>query len=168
MVLDEPTNDLDIETLDLLQEQLFDFPGTVLIISHDRNFIDNIATQTYVFEGNGKVQEYIGGYQDYLRQRADENNEKPTQIAPSKVEPTKSKTQLSSKNKLSFNEQYELKNLPQEIEKLEADLEKINAQMMEAGFYQQEADVVQRITQEHKTISKILEQKYQRWDILEQ
>ena len=168
LVLDEPTNDLDIETLDLLQEQLFDFPGTVLIISHDRNFIDNIATQTYVFEGNGKVQEYIGGYQDYLRQRANGSNEKPAQPNQSKVEPVKSTPQQSTKNKLSFNEQYELKNLPQEIEKLEADLEKINAQMMEAGFYQQEADVVQRITQEHKTISKILEQKYQRWDILEQ
>ena len=168
LVLDEPTNDLDIETLDLLQEQLFDFPGTVLIISHDRNFIDNIATQTYVFEGNGKVQEYIGGYQDYLRQRANGSNEKPAQPNQSKVEPVKSTPQQSTKNKLSFNEQYELKNLPQEIEKLEADLEKINAQMMEAGFYQQEADVVQRITQEHKTISEILEQKYQRWDILEQ
>ncbi|MFK8013191.1 MAG: ATP-binding cassette domain-containing protein [Marinicellaceae bacterium] len=165
LVLDEPTNDLDIETLDLLQEQLFEFPGTVLLISHDRDFIDNVATQTYVFEGEGKVQEYVGGYQDYLVQRPDPKKEKE-QIEKSKTIKPENKASQSS-NKLSFKDQFELDNLPKEIDKLESQLEELNTQMAQPDFYQEDAHVIKQTTNKQLSITEELDQKYQRWDELE-
>jgi len=163
LVLDEPTNDLDMETLDLLQEQLYEFPGTVLLISHDRDFIDQIATQTYVFEEKGHIQEYVGGYQDYLVQRPEvqkANVQKEKKGKPSNQSP-------STVKKLSFKEQFELDNLPKEIDKLEAQLEELNNIMAESDFYQKNAHTVKQTTQKQKKTSDELTQKYARWDVLE-
>lgn len=165
LVLDEPTNDLDMETLDLLQEQLFDFPGTVLLISHDRDFIDKIATQTYVFEDEGKIQEYVGGYQDYLVQRPDVNKSDDIKKKNKAVKSTNKSNTTSYK--LSFKDQYELDNLPKEIDKLEAQLHVINDCMNQSGFYQKDDHLVKQTTEKHKKLSEILEQKYLRWDKLE-
>ncbi len=164
LVLDEPTNDLDIETLDLLQEQLFEFPGTVLLISHDRDFIDNVATQTYVFEGEGKIQEYVGGYQDYLVQRPDVIKQK-TEANKTNSKPENQNSQTS--NKLSFKEQFELDNLPKEIDKLEAQLEIFNNEMAQSDFYQKDAHLIKQTTNKQQKLTKELEQKYQRWSELE-
>jgi ATP-binding cassette subfamily F protein uup len=165
LVLDEPTNDLDMETLDLLQEQLFEFPGTVLLISHDRDFIDNIATQTYVFEKNGHIQEYIGGYQDYLNQKPKEDKipvqNQNTQIEQSQ-EPAKPKA-----DRLTFKQQYELENLPKEIEKLETQLAEINIEMAQSDFYQKEQNLITTTTKKHQKLSDDLAHKYKKWDELE-
>jgi len=170
LVLDEPTNDLDIETLDLLQEQLFEFPGTVLLISHDRDFIDNVATQTYVFEADDKIQEYVGGYQDYLVQRPKITKIQSNKIQSNKIKSNNSKaanTSSPSLNKLSFKDQYELDNLPKEIDKLEAQLQEINDSMNQIGFYQKDKHLVKQTTQKHNKLQQALEKKYQRWDELE-
>ncbi len=166
LVLDEPTNDLDMETLDLLQEQLYEFPGTVLLISHDRDFIDKVATQTYVFEDNAHIQEYVGGYQDYLIQRPEKVKE--TKVKPKAVvEEKKKDTQKSNSKKLSFKEQYELDNIPNEIDKLEGQLDELNSQMAEADFFQKDAHTIKQVTQKQQKLSKELEIKYARWSELE-
>ncbi len=165
LVLDEPTNDLDMETLDLLQEQLYEFPGTVLLISHDRDFIDNVATQTYVFEDNAHIQEYVGGYQDYLVQRPDEVKESK---AKTKVESVKkNNTSVTEVKKLSFKEQYELDNLPKEIDKLEGQLGGLNAQMAQADFFQKDAHTIKQVTQKQQKLSNELEEKFARWEELD-
>ena len=165
LVLDEPTNDLDIETLDLLQEQLFDFPGTVLLISHDRDFIDRVATQTYVFEGNKKIQEYVGGYQDYLLQKP-KTVKGETIKTTEKINKTIVKSSVTS-NKLSFKEQYELDNLPAEIEKLEIQIAQIDEQMSQPEFYKSESYQVKQLSKKLKELTIELEQKYQRWGELD-
>ncbi|VAW46960.1 Bis-ABC ATPase Uup [hydrothermal vent metagenome] len=165
LVLDEPTNDLDIETLDLLQEQLFEFPGTVLLISHDRDFIDNVATQTYVFEGNGKIQEYVGGYKDYLIQRPNLVKTNPKKVKASTNKPTASTS--NSVNKLTFKDQFELDNIPKEIDKLESQLAELTNQMNQPEYYQQDTHIVKQTTSHHKKLKTKLEQKYQRWNELE-
>ena len=165
LVLDEPTNDLDMETLDLLQEQLFEFPGTVLLISHDRDFIDQIATQTYVFEENAHVQEYVGGYQDYLLQRPDVELSKKSNTSTN-VKTSENQTQNNLK-KLTFKDQFELDNLPKEIDKLEAQLEELTAVMSEVDFYQGDAHKVKQTTQKHQTLADLIEKKYQRWSVLD-
>lgn len=163
LVLDEPTNDLDMETLDLLQEQLSEFQGTVLLISHDRDFIDQIATQTYVFEENGHIQEYVGGYQDYLMQRPEVQK---IDVAKEKKGKPANKSNQDSK-KLSFKDQFELDNLPKEIDKLESQLDELNNIMAKADFYQQDNHTVKQTTQKQEKISKELKSKYARWDELE-
>jgi ATP-binding cassette subfamily F protein uup len=165
LVLDEPTNDLDMETLDLLQEQLYEFPGTVLLISHDRDFIDKVATQTYVFEENGHIQEYVGGYQDYLVQRPDVVKESKVKSKAETVK--KSQAPVSEVKKLTFKEQYELDNLPKEIDKLEKQLEELNTQMADEDFYQKGAHTIKQVTQKQQKLNKDLEQKFARWDELD-
>jgi ATP-binding cassette subfamily F protein uup len=167
LVLDEPTNDLDIETLDLLQEQLFDFPGTVLLISHDRDFIDNVATQTYVFEEDGHIQEYVGGYQDYLVQRPDVKKQSKAKIKTETKPAANTGNAESNAKKLSFKDQYELDNIPKEIDKLEAQLEELNAQMNQSDFYTKDTHTVKQATTKHKKLSEDLAQKYAKWDELE-
>lgn len=163
LVLDEPTNDLDMETLDLLQEQLSEFQGTVLLISHDRDFIDQIATQTYVFEENGHIQEYVGGYQDYLVQRPEVQK-----VSTQKEKKGKPSNQsASATKKLSFKDQYELDNLPKEIDKLEAQLEELNNTMTQADFFEKDAHTVKQTTQRQQKLSDELAVKYKRWDELE-
>ncbi len=140
MVLDEPTNDLDLETLDLLQELLADYPGTALIVSHDRDFLDRVATSVIVSEGAGLWREYAGGYSDMLAQRGEGvTARKAEKAAPAKKEKAVSSNgsaeKPKAKSKLSFTQQHQLKTLPETIEKLEAKLEKLQAEMNDPQLY---------------------------------
>ncbi len=163
LVLDEPTNDLDLETLELLEQLLLDFDGTLLLVSHDRAFLDNVVTSTLVFEGDGRIGEYVGGYEDWLRQRprpqaTDKQVENDCQL---KSRPKRAKT------KLSYKEQRELESLPEEIEQLEARQTELNEQIAQPDFYRCERGEVDQTLEELKALEKSLEEKYARWDELE-
>ena len=163
LVLDEPTNDLDVETLELLEELLVDFSGTVLLVSHDREFLDNVVTSTFVFEGDGVVNEYIGGYQDWLRQRPESEAQ---QGETGKKKEKESKPRAPAK-KLSYRDQRELDSLPKTIESLEARQEALHAQLGDPDFYKQQQDKVAAVTSEQEKVEKELEAAYQRWEELE-
>jgi ATP-binding cassette subfamily F protein uup len=124
LILDEPTNDLDLETLDLLQEMLGEYPGTILLVSHDRDFLDRVATSTLAAEGNGKWVEYAGGYSDMLAQRGEVAAAKPG--AP-KQKTARGALPQTTGTKLSFKDQHELKTLNAEIERLQAEIKKHEA-----------------------------------------
>lgn len=168
IVMDEPTNDLDMETLDLIQDLLFDFKGTLILISHDRDFIDNVCTQTIVFEnpvdGVYDVNEYVGGYEDYLRQRRKPDSTK----APKKSkEPMVEKPKKDNSDKLSFKEKHELEQLPAQIDQLEAQIAELSEQVCDADFYSQGEDLIKSVTSELATKEKQLQAIYDRWDELE-
>ncbi len=170
LVLDEPTNDLDIETLELLEELLLDYQGTLLLVSHDRAFLDNAVTSTLVFEGGGRIGEYVGGYTDWLRYQQN--------IAAPKVEPRRAKT-LPSANapsakkgsgksrKLSYKEQQELKALPAKIESLEAEQTRLQATVGDAAFYTQSAEEIAAMLACLNSVTGELETCYTRWEALE-
>ena len=163
LVLDEPTNDLDVETLELLEELLCNYDGTLILVSHDRTFLDNVVTSTLAFEGDGVVNEYVGGYEDWLRQSkksASNSDVKKTEIK--EVKKDKSET----KKKLSYNDQRELDSLPQIIENLEAEQEDIQKQVSEADFYKQEKSEVDNVLARLSELEKELELAYQRWEEL--
>ena len=165
LVLDEPTNDLDIDTLDLLEELLIDYKGTVLLVSHDRSFLNNVVTSTLVFEGNAVIKQYIGGYDDWLRQRKAEqtpNPGKPSAAAPK----ASSKTDASAK-KRSYKVQRELDQLPADIERLETEIGAISEQMNQPDFYQAERSVTAAIEKNLATVQEQLNHCYQRWEELE-
>jgi len=164
LVMDEPTNDLDIETLELLEELLNQFAGTLLIVSHDRAFLDNVVTSTLIFAGNGVVQEYIGGYEDYLSQRK-VNIEKPVPIH--KIEEKVDKRQTREIKKLSYKEQKELDELPKKIEELEKEQSELQLWVSNPEFYKQNAELITQTMQKLKKLEKELERAYQRWDELE-
>ncbi len=173
LVLDEPTNDLDVDTLDLLEELLLNYEGTVLLVSHDRTFINNLVTSCFVFEGNGKISEYVGSYDDWLRQRPDSsvNTSKPKAklFAEKKQAPKVAPATKADKTekKLSYNEQRELDGLPAELENLEIEIASLEAQMSETDFYKQEHSKVTAVTDQLKMLQETLEQKYARWEELE-
>lgn len=157
LVLDEPTNDLDVESLEMLESLLYAYPGTVIVISHDREFIDNIATHTIVFEGNGKLKTYYGGYSDWLSQSKEpqiEHTVKP------KIIPAPEKPKHKSSDR-------ELKTLTQHIEKLEAQMATLHAKMAQPNFYQQDEKTVKSTVDELKKLEQALVQAYQRWEELE-
>ncbi len=160
LVLDEPTNDLDVETLELLEELLANYEGTLLLVSHDRSFLNNIVTGTMVFEGNGKIGEYAGGYDDWLLQRGEQaagNTEKKTTTAEKKT----------ATRKLSNKEREELKNLPVKIEQLEAELETLQSAMTDPAFYQKPKAEIQAATERAEAIPEELEKCFERWEELE-
>ena len=165
LVLDEPTNDLDIETLDLLEELLLEFSGTLLLVSHDRAFLDNVVTSTLVFEGNGRVAEYAGGYSDWVRQRpvisapAERSPSKPVVSAPAPASPGR-------KRRLSFKESKELEALPQEIDAREQERERLYASLADPVFLRDGAAVAEaksRLASVTGEIAKLTE----RWEALE-
>jgi len=162
LVLDEPTNDLDVETLELLEELLCNYDGTLILVSHDRTFLDNVVTSTLAFEGNGIVNEYVGGYEDWLRQSKTRNKktEKKTSVKKETVKSEKKKT------KLSYKDQYELDTLPQKIETLESEQEDIQKKVSEPDFYQQEKNTVDKVLSRLSEIEKELETSYERWEEL--
>ena len=125
LVLDEPTNDLDAETLDLLEDRLLEYNGTILMVSHDREFLNNVVTSTVVFEGEGRLQEYVGGYDDWLMQR-NTSTEPPKSMA-SKEQKQKTERPPRQKQKLSYKETRELEALPQTIEALEEEKQRLTA-----------------------------------------
>jgi len=158
LVLDEPTNDLDIESLELLEAALQDYTGTLLLVSHDRAFLDNVVTQTIAAEGGGKWKEYAGGYSDWLRQRV-----LPSQEIKTKKEEQKSKP----RPKLSYKETRELEALPKEIEALEAEQRALAAKMSDAGYYKQGADTIKADQQRAAEIETLLHARLERWTTLE-
>jgi ATP-binding cassette subfamily F protein uup len=166
LVMDEPTNDLDIETLELLEEILSTYQGTLLLVSHDRKFLDNVITSTLVFEGNGKIQEYVGGYQDWLRQR--KVIEEVKQVKKKEdVKEVKPAAATAVRKKLSFKEQNELKELPQRIEKLEAELNELQAVTTQPAFYQQPQEKITAALASLQKLQVELERAYQRWTELD-
>ena len=166
LVLDEPTNDLDIETLDLLEELLMDYPGTVLLVSHDRAFINDVVTSTLVFEGDGRVNEYVGGYDDWLRQstRKNETTAVPAKAVEKMIAPG---PQKEKPRKLSFKEQKEIETLPKRIEELDAEQQQIIAAMADPAFYRSSGDKVSATRARLDALEKELAEAYQRWDELE-
>jgi len=163
LVMDEPTNDLDMETLELLEELLANFEGTLILVSHDRTFLDNVVTNTLVFEGGGRIGEYVGGYSDWLEQ-AKARPAAPA-AAPAKTEPAKAVA--AAKKKLGFKEQKELDGLPGRIEALEARQAALNADINSADFYKQDADTVKRLLAQAQALEAELETAYQRWNELD-
>jgi ATP-binding cassette subfamily F protein uup len=166
LILDEPTNDLDMETLELLEELLSDYPGTLLIVSHDRTFLDNVVTSSLIFEGNGKISEYIGGYHDWqeqtkARKKIIEAPQKPTASPSVKKDPT------NQKKKLSYKEQKELLELPQQIQNLEAEQQQLVETINNPAFYQQDATTIANTLAQCKVLEANLAKTYQRWEELE-
>ncbi|MBN2415665.1 ATP-binding cassette domain-containing protein, partial [bacterium] len=162
LVLDEPTNDLDAETLELLEELLFDYRGTVLLVSHERAFLNNVVTSTLVFEKGGKVQEYAGGYDDWLLQRPAE-----TAQAEAPEKKIKKKPKPAGPRKLSFKEARELESLPQEIEVMEAEQQAIYNSMADPAFYRQKSALIGKTTARAEELERSLTLAYERWAELE-
>ncbi len=160
LVLDEPTNDLDVETLELLEELLVQYDGTLLLVSHDRTFLNNVVSSTIVFEGNGLLKTYVGGYDDWLDQRI-----KPEPIRPKQA--PASPPQKTSKRKLSNREREELKTLPATIEKLETELEQLQIQMSDSTFYRNRKEDIFTANQRAESLPQELEHAYQRWEELD-
>jgi ATP-binding cassette subfamily F protein uup len=158
LVLDEPTNDLDIESLELLEQALQDYAGTILLVSHDRAFLDNVVTQTLAAEGNGKWKEYAGGYTDWLRQRP-AAAESISKKSPSPREKTRVK--------LSYKESRELESLPKEIEALEAEQRMLQAKMGEPDYYRRPPDALRAEQARNTEIETLLMEKLERWQALE-
>jgi ATP-binding cassette subfamily F protein uup len=172
LVLDEPTNDLDMETLELLEELLMDYEGTVLLVSHDRKFLDNVVTRCLVFEGGGKVNEYIGGYQDWVRQRpatysrasaSSNNNSKSAPAAT--TAPVVAKLNIT--RSLNNKEKRELDELPQKLEKLESEQTKLADELSAPGFYERPKDQVLKVQKRLDELAKMLAVAYARWEELE-
>jgi len=162
LVLDEPTNDLDLETLDLLEELLADFQGTLFLVSHDRDFLNRVVTSTIVFEGDGVVAEYVGGYDDWLRQRPQPKPE-PTPAAPKTAKP---KPEKERPRKLSFRERHELDELPRKIETLEVELAAVHERMVDPAFYREQGEAVVAATARLHKLEEELEVAYARWEEL--
>ncbi len=172
LIMDEPTNDLDAETLELLEDKLMEYPGTVIIVSHDRAFLNNVVTSTIVFEGNATVKEYVGGYDDWLRQKPKEEKEnKPKTLKSVKVE----QPALANKpKKLSYKEQRELelleeemKVLPTQIEKLEKEIAAIQELMLDSDFYRKSAQEMAKTTSRLGELESEHEKTFERWEEVE-
>ncbi|WP_043532478.1 ATP-binding cassette domain-containing protein [Litchfieldella xinjiangensis] len=181
LVLDEPTNDLDVETLELLEELLLNFEGTLLLVSHDRAFMDNVVTGVMAFEGEGRVREYVGGYSDWVRQGGklppapwdfdarQVSKQAKTQSAPTTPEPEPKVTPASRAKpvKLSYKLQRELDGLPAIIETLENDVAKLEQQVGDPAFYQQDAEAVTATLEAMNAKQAKLDEAMERWMELE-
>jgi ABC transport system ATP-binding/permease protein len=189
LVMDEPTNDLDLETLELLESQLVEWPGTLLLVSHDRVFLDNVVTSTIVFEGDGHLQEYVGGYADWLRQRRKESVRARLEPGTTRTPGTGDARPAASvasdaggaqrdsttvpgsgraaPKKLSYKEQRELEALPQRIEALESEHAQLQVSIASPGFYKETADTIARTMARSSEVEEELLTAYARWDELE-
>ncbi|HEX9019029.1 MAG TPA: ATP-binding cassette domain-containing protein, partial [Anaerolineaceae bacterium] len=176
LVMDEPTNDLDIETLELLEDLLLDYSGTLLLVSHDRAFLNNLVTSTLALDGTGQVKEYVGGYDDWIRQSQEEH---PAQPAPRGgapvVKPNQDTRETEGPKKLSYKEQRaleaqkrELAELPQRIEALEAEQRQLTLSMADPAFYQQDSAAIAQAANRHHELEAELAKAYQRWEALEE
>jgi ABC transport system ATP-binding/permease protein len=164
LVMDEPTNDLDAETLELLEELLLEYSGTLLLVSHDREFLNNVVTSTMVLNGQGQVREYVGGYDDWLQQA---RLEKTDQSAPEQKPKQQDKKKTERARKLSFNENRELEALPDKITELETELASLHEKLSDPEFYRAEGAAVQTITARMTELESELAACYTRWDELE-
>ncbi len=167
LVMDEPTNDLDVETLELLEELLADYPGTLLLVSHDRDFLDNVVTSTLVLEGEGRLGEYVGGYSDWLRQRPSpaaaaarsRDEAQAAAVAAASAQPPKAKR--------SYRDTRELEQLPARIEQLETEIARRGAAMNDPAFFRQDADAITAANQSLAELQRELDAAYARWEALE-
>jgi ATP-binding cassette subfamily F protein uup len=172
LVMDEPTNDLDAETLELLEEMVADYAGTLLLVSHDRAFLDNVVTSTLVFEGNGQINEYVGGYTDWLRQRkaavaapaAAKPSAAPGSTAAGSAAPTSPAPKLK---RLSYKEQRELAQLPEKIQRLEAEQAQLNALISDPDAFRRDKDESHLALRRLEAVAAELESAYSRWDTLD-
>ena len=164
-MLDEPTNDLDIETLELLEERLLEFGGTILLVSHDRAFLDNVVTSTLAFEGDGRVYEYVGGYTDWLRQRRSQAGGAPPTGPAARAARAARRPQRATK--LSFKERRELEELPARIEALEPQQRELGAEVSQPGFYKRAAAERAPVESRLAALPAELEAAYARWASLE-
>ena len=164
LVLDEPTNDLDIDTLDLLEELLAEYAGTVLLVSHDRMFLDRVVTSTLVFEDEAVVNEYVGGYSDWLRQKSSG----PEKLSATNKQDTVTDRPKPRSAKLSYKDQRELDQLPQHIERLETEIDDIHNCMSDPDFYRLACHEVATKKERLSTVEADLKTAYQRWEELEQ
>lgn len=170
IVMDEPTNDLDMVTLELLEEMLSEYKGTLLLISHDRAFMDNVVTSTWVFDGKGNIDEYIGGYQDYLEQRPDQkvvDQKSDVKKAQAKAEAAALAATTPKKVKLSYKDQRELEQLPAEMEKLEKEQAELSTKLADGSWFVSDADAATKASQRLAEIEELLLEKLERWDELE-
>lgn len=167
LILDEPTNDLDIETLDLLQELLGDFPGTVLLVSHDRDFLDRVATTTIAMEGDGNATAYPGGWSDYQRQKGETAAKPAAKQAAKPKSPTAPVEKSAKKPKLSFTEKHRLEALPAEMERLEAEISKLETLMADPDLFTREPAKFAKASQALADRQEALAQAEEEWLILE-
>jgi ABC transport system ATP-binding/permease protein len=167
LVMDEPTNDLDVETLELLEELLGEYPGTLLLVSHDRDFLDNVVTSTLVMEGEGRVGEYVGGYTDWIRQRPGVRDEPRSRTMPSSggasVAPAAAPPAPAAKRKLSYKESRELEQLPTRIEELETRVAALTDALADPAFYQRDAAAITAHNAELAQVQAQLDAAYARW-----
>jgi len=166
LVLDEPTNDLDIETLELLESHLIEWPGTLLLVSHDRAFIDHVVTSTLVFESGGHVQEYVGGYEDWLRQRS--TQEMAAKAQPERAaRPAEAPVTVATRKKPTYREQKELDQLPAQIEALEREQAQLTASIADPHFYRQPTESITQALARLEALKNELHDAYARWDELD-
>ena len=169
LVMDEPTNDLDVETLELLEEVLADYAGTLLLVSHDRDFLDNVITASLVMEGNGRVGEYVGGYSDWLRQRSRTGSAEASagSATANAVKQPASKPKAKKPAKLSYKLARELEQLPGQVEQMETRMAELTERMNDPEFFRQDAEAVTRLTGEVESLQGELDRAYARWEELE-
>jgi ATP-binding cassette subfamily F protein uup len=169
VVLDEPTNDLDIESLELLEQRLQDYAGTLLLVSHDRRFLDNVVTQTLTAEGGGAWREYVGGYSDWLQQRGSATLNDGRTFANALNDVEKSSPPVASKprKRLGYKEQRELASIPQEIEALEREQSELTARMSAPDYHLQGAEQTRTDVKRIEEIEAALLSKFARWEALE-
>ena len=180
LVLDEPTNDLDIETLELLEELVMEYQGTVLLVSHDREFVNNVVTSTLVFEGDAVVNEYVGGYDDWLKQHeariediiaarvaAQKQSEKAAPAEEKNSAKSESAARPVKAKKLSYKDQRELDALPAQIETFEEELEALHALMADDAFYKKESEEIKKVKNQLEETQQKLSHCYERWEELE-
>ncbi|MBJ7220577.1 MULTISPECIES: ABC transporter ATP-binding protein [unclassified Brenneria] len=172
LILDEPTNDLDVETLELLEELIDSYQGTVLLVSHDRQFVDNSVTECWIFEGNGVISRYVGGYYDAQQQRSEST---PLRTASASSAPAQTSSvgngsappAKRNAGKLSYNQQRELDQLPLQIEQLEQQIEALQTQMSDSGFFSRPHEETQQVLTALAEAEKTLESCFERWEALE-
>jgi ATP-binding cassette subfamily F protein uup len=173
LVLDEPTNDLDVETLELLEELLTEYKGTLLLVSHDRTFLDNVVTSTLVFEGDGKVNDYVGGYTDWLRQRKQTLSarstvgKKSTTKSVNSADVNRNPVDTEKPRKLGYKEQRELEELPARIEALEIEQTELQSSIGGSDFYQGEKETISQTLARLEQVEKELKHCFKRWELLE-
>jgi ATP-binding cassette subfamily F protein uup len=164
LVMDEPTNDLDMETLDLLEELLLEYPGTLLLVSHDREFLNNVVTSTLVLEGAGRVKEYAGGYDDWLRQRAEAT---PVAVQEKPPKPKSERQPGERRPRLTYQQQRELEALPSRIEQLEQELARLHQALADPALYQKPGREIAKVKGELDSLQSQLDAAYARWEVLE-
>lgn len=167
LVLDEPTNDLDAETLEMLEERLIDFRGTLLLVSHDRDFLDNVVTSCLVFGADGTIEESVGGYSDWVAQRRGSAQERGAEPAKPTAPPKATRASTGGRRTLKNKERRELEELPQKIEELEAAREALQARMLEPDFYKQAPEAIASTQAELTKLVEDTERAYARWEELD-